>query len=87
MRLDDPERESLALPTTCLSRPEQDSKSLDEEDFQPSWSPVVTGGKTRYSETNHFSNDLQLLIRDKDSYDGRSVELNVSVDSFCSRDS
>ena len=46
----------------------------EEEEFQPSWSPAVTGGKPHYSDNSHFSNDLQLLIRDKDSYDGKAGE-------------
>ena len=61
------ESEQLLIPTTTNTEISQktETKSLDEES-QMSMSPLVSRGKRNNS---HFSNDLQLLIRD--SYDGK----------------
>ena len=62
------EREQLLIPTTFTtthSSQKIETKSLDEES-QMSMSPMLSRGKRNNS---HFSNDLQLLIRD--SYDGK----------------
>ena len=60
------ETEQLLIPTNTTTHSHQtmETKSLDEES-QMSMSPLLSRGKRNNS---HFSNDLQLLIRD--SYDG-----------------
>ena len=61
------ESQQMLLPTTITtthSSQKMETKSLDEES-QMSMSPMMSRGKLNNS---HFSNDLQLLIRD--SYDG-----------------
>lgn len=73
------ETEHLLMPTSITTTHSNsqmmDTKSLDEES-QVSMSPMLSRGKRNNS---HFSNDLQLLIRD--SYDGLegTVERFIAV--------
>lgn len=78
------QRENMLIPSTGSLRRELDSKSVLEEEI--SWSPIVTGGKSHYSDNSQFSNDLQLLIRDKDSYDGKKRKFKcVRACSVCAQ--
>ena len=68
-----------SITTTHSNSQMMDTKSLDEES-QVSMSPMLSRGKRNNS---HFSNDLQLLIRD--SYDGKRELYKRFISNLCSR--